>query len=103
MAAVLQTTFPNIFMSRSPCILFEISLQPVPEGQINNDSALVQIMPWPRPVDNLLSEPMMTQFTDTYLRLNELTQNDNFLRMQPTTVHTRANVLQQTQFSDTIS
>ena len=49
------------------CIIFDenisisinISLKFVPKGQINNISALVQIMPWRRRGDKPLSEPMM--------------------------------------------
>ena len=37
----------------------EFSLKSVPEGPINNIAALVQIMTWRRPDDNLLSEPIM--------------------------------------------
>ena len=49
-------------------IPIKISLKFVPEGPINNISALVQIMAWRRTGDKQLSEAMMTQFNDTYMR-----------------------------------
>ena len=36
--------------------------------QINNELALVQVMAWHRTDDELLPEPMLTQFTDAYMR-----------------------------------
>ena len=45
-----------------------ISLKFVPKGPINNIPALVQIMAWRQTGDKPLSEPMMTQFNDTYMR-----------------------------------
>ena len=44
------------------------SLKFVPKSPINNIPALVQIMAWPRTGDKPLSEPMMTQFNDAYMR-----------------------------------
>ena len=40
-----------------------ISLKFVPKGPINNIPALAQIMPWRRPGDKPLSEPMMVSLT----------------------------------------
>ena len=37
-------------------------------GPINDIPTLVQIMAWRRPGDKPLSEPMMTQFNDAYMR-----------------------------------
>ena len=48
--------------------LIEISLKFVPKGPIDNNIALVQIMAWRRIGDKPLLEPMMTRFTDTYMR-----------------------------------
>ena len=56
------------FMNENVWIPIKISLKFVPEGPINNISALVQIMAWRRIGDKPLSEPMMTQFTDVYMR-----------------------------------
>ena len=49
-------------------ITIEISLKFVPRGPINNIPALFQIMAWRRTGDKPLSEPMMTQFNDAYMR-----------------------------------
>ena len=61
-------TFRCIFLNEKLCILFKISLKFVPKGPIDNDTALVWIMAWRRIGDKSLSEPMLTQFTDTYMR-----------------------------------
>ena len=60
--------FRCIFVSEKFCILIKISLKFVPKGQIDNNPALVQIMAWRRPGDKPLSEPMLTRFTDAYMR-----------------------------------
>ena len=52
----------NIWMSN------KISLKYVSWGLIDNMTALIQIMAWRHPGDKPLSEPMLTQFTDTYMR-----------------------------------
>ena len=60
MAAVLtDDTFNRIFMNENVRISIKISLQFVPQGPINNYSALVQIMAWRRSGNKLSSEPMM--------------------------------------------
>ena len=48
-----------IFLNENICILIIISLQFVPEGQINNVPALAQIMAWCWPGNKPFSEPMM--------------------------------------------
>ena len=40
----------------------------VHEGPIDNKWALVQVMAWRWTGDKPLSEPMLTQFTDAYMR-----------------------------------
>ena len=65
MAANFLTTF---FLKENVWILIKISLKCVPKGPINNIPALVQIMDWRRPGDKPLSEPMMVEFTDAYMR-----------------------------------
>ena len=45
-----------------------MSLKFVPQGQINNIPVVVQIMAWRLTGDKPLSEPMMTQFNDAYMR-----------------------------------
>ena len=50
------------------CILIKISLKFVPKRQIDNNPALFQVMAWRRIGDKPLSEPMLTRFTDVYMR-----------------------------------
>ena len=40
----------------------------VPKGPINNKAALVQVMAWHRTDDKPLPEPMLTQYTNVYMR-----------------------------------
>ena len=49
-------------------ISIRISLKFVPKGPIDNKSALVQVMAWCRTGDEPLPEPMLTRFTDAYMR-----------------------------------
>ena len=60
--------FNCIFLNENIWISNEISLRYVPWGLINNMPVLVPIMAWRRPGDKPLSEPMLTQFTDAYMR-----------------------------------
>ena len=55
-------------MNEKFCILIEISLKFVPRGPIENNLALVWIMAWHQIGDKPLSELMLTQFTDAYMR-----------------------------------
>ena len=50
-----------IFSNENVSISITISLEFVPRGPMNNIPALVQIMPWHRPGDKPLSEPMMVR------------------------------------------
>ena len=59
MAAISHTAYSNAFLNENKRILINISLQFVPDGQINNIRALVKIMAWHRPDDKPLSEPMV--------------------------------------------
>ena len=52
-------TFNRIFVNENVRISIEFSLKFVPKGQINNISAMVQIMAWRRPGDKPLSDPMV--------------------------------------------
>ena len=56
------------FLNENVWIQIKISLKFVPKGPINNIPALVQIMAWCRIGDKPLSEPMMAQFNDAYMR-----------------------------------
>ena len=68
MAAILQTTFSNTFSSMKLFeILIKISLKFVPKVPIDYKPALVQIM-----ACRLLSEPMITYFTDAYMHHSAL-------------------------------
>ena len=49
-------------------ISIEFWLKFVPKGPIDNTSVLVQVMAWRREGDKPLPEPMLTQFTDAYMR-----------------------------------
>ena len=60
--------FKRIFLNENIWISKKISLKYIPYGQINNMRALVQIMAWRLPGDKPLSETMLTQFTDAYMR-----------------------------------
>ena len=56
------------FLNENVRIPIKISLKFVPKGPINNIPALVQVMAWCRTGDKPLSELMMTQFNDAYMR-----------------------------------
>ena len=74
LAAILEDIFKCNLLDENVWISIEISLNFVPEGPINNIPALVQIMARRRPGDKPLSEAMLTQFTDAYMRhLGEMT------------------------------
>ena len=60
--------FKCIFFNENVWISIKISLKFVPKGPINNIPALVRIMAWRRTGDKPLSEPMMTQYNDAYMR-----------------------------------
>ena len=69
MAAILaDDIFKCIFLNEKARISIKISLKFVPKGPIDNESVLVQVMAWRRTGDKLLPEPMLTQFTDAYMR-----------------------------------
>ena len=57
-----------IFLNEKVWILLKISLKFVPSVWINNIPALVQIMAWHQIGDMPLTEPMMAQFTDAYIK-----------------------------------
>ena len=60
--------FNWISMNEKSCNLIQFSLRSDPKGQINNKSALVQVMAWHRTGDQPLYEPMLTQFIEAYIR-----------------------------------
>ena len=49
--------------------IFEwIFVKVIPESPTDSKKALVQVMAWRQPGDKPLPEPMVTQFTDAYVR-----------------------------------
>ena len=69
MAAILaDDIFKHNFFNENIRIYIHISLKFVPASLIDNTSALVQVMAWRRVGDKPLPEPMITQFTDAYMR-----------------------------------
>ena len=53
---------------KSVFISIEISTKFVAKGQIVNNPELVSIMAWHLTGDKPLSEPMLTRFTEVYMR-----------------------------------
>ena len=69
MATILADgIFTRIFLNENDRITIEISLKFVPMSPIYNKPALVQVRAWRRTGDKPLPEPMLTQFTDAYMR-----------------------------------
>ena len=60
--------FRCILVNEKLCILNKISLKLIPKGPIDNNPALVQIMVWRQVGDKPLPEPLLTLFTDAYMR-----------------------------------
>ena len=69
MAAILaDDNYKCIFVNENDRIPIQISLKLVPRSPIDNNLALVQVMAWRRTGAKPLPEPMLTQFTDAYMR-----------------------------------
>ena len=69
MAAILADDISkSIFLNEKFSILIQILLKFVPKDPIDNNPALVQIMAWRQIGNKPLSEPMLTWFTDKYMR-----------------------------------
>ena len=69
MAATLaDDIFNHIFWNENVWIPIKISLKFVPKGPIDNNPALVQVMAWRWTGDKPLSEPVLTRFSDAYMR-----------------------------------
>ena len=60
--------FNCIFLNENDRIPIWISHKFVARSPIDNKPALVQVMAWSRRGDKPLPEPMLTQFTDAYMR-----------------------------------
>ena len=57
-----------IFLYENDRIQIQIALKLASSSTIDNRPALIQVMAWRRKGDKQLPEPMMTQFTDAYMR-----------------------------------
>ena len=69
MATILaDNNFKCIFLNENDRIPIRISLEFVPRSPIDNKPALVQVMAWHLTGNKPLSEPVVTQFTDAYMR-----------------------------------
>ena len=64
----IHDVFRCIFMNEKFGVLIEIVLMFVPSALIANYPALVKIVAWRRIGGKPLSEPMLTWFTDAYMR-----------------------------------
>ena len=67
-ANLADNIFKCIFINEKFCISIRISLKFVPKGPIDNRSALVQVMAWRWTGDKPSLEPVLSQFTDAYMR-----------------------------------
>ena len=67
--AAIYGKFKCIFSNEDDRIPIQISLALVPMSPIDNKPVSVQVMVWHRTGDQPLSEPMLTRFTDAYMRL----------------------------------
>ena len=66
-----QTTLANVFLWMKMIALrfeFHWNVKCVPRSPIDNKPALVRVTAWRRRGDKPLPEPMLTQFTDAYMR-----------------------------------
>ena len=69
MVAILaDDIFKCIFLNEDDKIPIQISLKLIPSNLVNNKPAWVQVMAWRQTGDKPLPEPMLTQFTDTYMQ-----------------------------------
>ena len=69
MAAILAyDNFKCIFLKENDGISIRIPPKFVPNRPIDNTPAFVQVMAWRRTGDKPLPEPMLNQFTDSYMR-----------------------------------
>ena len=69
MADILaDNIYKCIFLNEIDRIPIPILLKFVPRNPIDNKPALVQVKVWRRTGDKPLPEPMLTHFTDVYMR-----------------------------------
>ena len=67
-ANLADDVFECVFLYKMTKIPIQISVKFVPRSPIDNKPALVQVMAWRLINDKPLSEPMMTQFNEAYMR-----------------------------------
>ena len=67
-AKLTDDNFKCIFLNENDRTTIQILLKFVPMSPIDNTPALVQVMAWRRTGAKPLSEPMLTRFTDAYMR-----------------------------------
>ena len=67
MAAILADIFKCIFLNENDYNSDSNFTEILTRSPIDNKPALVQVMAWRRIGDKTLPEPMMAQFTDTYM------------------------------------
>ena len=65
---IADDNFNLVFMNEKFCVSIRILLKFVPKGLIDNKSVLVRVMAWRRTGDKPLPEPLLTQFTNAYMR-----------------------------------
>ena len=67
-SSIPRRYFQKIFVNENAQTSIKISRKFVPCCLIKNIPALVRIIAWRQPSENPLSQPMMAQFIDTYMR-----------------------------------
>ena len=67
-AVVADKNFKCIFQIENNKIPIRISLKFVHRSPIDNKPTLVHVMAWHQTGDKPLSKPMLTHFTDAYMR-----------------------------------
>ena len=65
---VTDDIFKRISLNENVRFFIKMSMKFVPKGPIENNPVLVLIMAWCRLGDKPLSEPILTKFTDAYMR-----------------------------------
>ena len=80
--------FKWIFLNEDVWIPIKISLKFVPQGPVNNITALVQIMAWRRSVDKPLSGPMVVRLPMHICVTRPQWVKNTFMLIFKTTIHT---------------
>ena len=66
-AILADDNFKCIFLNENDRIPIQISLKFGPRSPIDDKPELVRVMAWRRSGDKPLPEPILAQFTDTYM------------------------------------